>query len=100
MGRTISGARAQAIREEYNYHYNQRLLELLAQGKRVPANKADVVSEQEILTQSIAKKTKRLENERLFDKEFKKHAGKKINTAKVFEKVVGKSAEKNEGLSA
>lgn len=68
-------------------------LGLITQGKRLPKTKK-VVTEQEALIFKVTRKSNILKHENMFSKEFAKYAGKKANTAKIFEKCILRTAKK------
>lgn len=96
MGRTVSGKELLAGQHEFEFNKNQRLLELLAQGKRLPKEGSKVISEKESLLSKTAHQARRLKLNAEFEKEFKRVAGKVANTAKIFEKVIGRQKQQEE----
>ena len=99
MGRTVSGKELLAGQHEFEFNKNQRLLELLAQGKRLPKEGSIVVSEKESLISKTTHQAKRLDLCSQFEKEFKKVAGRTANTAKIFDKVIGRTRQQEEVVS-
>ncbi len=99
MGRTLSPRELQNGREEYAVEYSSVLLAKIAEGKRIPQSN-NTISVKETLISKTASKSRVLANEKLFEKEFKKFAGKKAPTAKIFERCIGRTAKVESELSA
>lgn len=91
MNKTVSAKDLKAGIEEFAYNKNKRILMMLSEGKRVVANN-NVVSTKQSLIFKTTSKSNILSNTKLFEPEFAKRAGKKVNTARVFEKMVGVSS--------
>ena len=96
----VSGKELLAGKHEFEYNKNQRLLEMLANGKRLPKEGSEVLSTKETLVSKTTKKAVILKFESKFEKEFKKYAGKKAPTEKIYNKVVGTAKEKETVFSA
>ena len=96
MGRTISGKEILAGQHEFDYNRKQRLLQLLAQGKRLPKEGKEVITEKESLISKTTYKSRILAISEKFETEFKKVAGKTADTAKIFSKVIGRKKQKEE----
>lgn len=96
MGRTVSGRELKAGQEEFAMGYNKVLLEMLAEGKRLPKSN-DTLSVKETLVSKTASKSRIIEHDNVFAPEFAKYAGKKVPTAKIFDRCITRTA-KNESV--
>ncbi|MBQ8615401.1 MAG: hypothetical protein IJ415_02425 [Clostridia bacterium] len=99
MGRTISGKEILAGQHEFKYNRNQRLLQLLAQGKRLPKEGKEVITEKESLISKTTYKSRILSLSEKFEAEFKKVSGQFANTSKIFSKVIGRKKTQEEVAS-
>lgn len=90
MGRTVSGKELLAGQHEFSYKRNERLLQLLAEGKRVVKKAGEkVISVKESLISKTTNLAKHLALCEKFKNEFSKCAGKYADTKKIFSKVIG-----------
>lgn len=97
MGRTVSGEKARAAQHEFAYNRNNRLLEFLAQGKRVVKDGASkVISVKESLISKTTNQARHLALCEKFEKEFSKCAGTYADTKKIFSKVILRNKRKEE----
>lgn len=99
MGRAVSGKELLAGQHEFSYKRNERLLQLLAEGKRLPKEGKEVLTERESLVSKTTYKSRVLALSNKFEKEFKKVSGKVANTAKIFTKVIGRNKTQEEVVS-
>lgn len=99
MGRSVTPDELRRGREEFNYGKNQLILEMLKNGKRIPKEGVETVSVKETLLWAADSKTNILNLEEKFEPYFKKCTGKKANTAKIFEKVIGRTAKQEEAIN-
>ena len=99
MGRTLSPRELQNGREEYAVEYSSVLLAKIAEGKRLPQSN-NTISVKESLISKTRSKARIVSYDEVFAPEFKKYAGKKAPTAKIFEKCIGRTAKAESELSA
>ena len=100
MGRTVSGKELLAGQHEFEYNKNQRLLQLLAEGKRALKDVGKkVITVKESLISKTTNQAKRGELREQFEKEFSKYSGKVADTAKIFSKVIGRKKVQEEVVS-
>ena len=100
MGRTVSGKELEAALKEFAERKQIRLFEEMAKGAHVPKANAERITVQESLIIKTTKKAEILSLQEKFEAEFAKYAGKKAPTAKIFDKVIGRTAKKDAELSA
>ena len=94
MGRTVSGKELLAGQHEFSYKRNERLLALLAEGKRaIKEGCKRVISVKESLISKTTHQRNRLLLGETLAPEFKKAAGKKASVEKIFSKVIGRKAK-------
>ncbi len=94
MGRTVSGQELRAGQHEFDFNVKQRLVSLLAEGKRKVKEgcKAVITVKESLLSKTTHQRNRLLLGETLAP-EFKKAAGKKANTEKIFSKVIGRKSQ-------
>ena len=91
MGRTVSGQELQAGQHEFDFNVKQRLLTMLAEGKRTLKEGCKaVITVKESLLSKTTHQRNRLTLCQTFAPEFKNRAAKKADTAKIFSKVIGR----------
>lgn len=97
MGRTVSGQELRAGQHEFDYNVKQRLVSLLAEGKRKLKEgcKAVMTVKESLLSKTTHQRNRLLLGEFLAP-EFKKCAGKKANTGRIFEKKIAKNKTQEE----
>ena len=100
MGRTVSGKELEAGIKEFAERKQIRLFEEMAKGAHVPKANAKLISVQESLISKTTKKAEILSLQQKFESAFEPYAGKKADTAKIFDKVIGRTVNKNTELSA
>lgn len=97
MGRTVSGQKLEAGQREFDYNLKNRILAMLAEGKRrLKEGCNSVITVTESLLSKTTHKRNRLEKEKELAPEFEKYAGKKANTQRIFEKKVVRNKTQEE----
>ena len=89
MGRTVSGKELEAGQHEFDFNLKNRILIVLAEGKRKVKEgcKAVITVKESLLSKTTHQRNRLLLGEALAP-EFKKCAGKKANTGRIFEKKI------------
>ena len=83
---TVSGQECQAWRSEVHFNINNRIVELLAKGKRTPKANVEHITEKESLIFKTTRKANILAIGAELEPEFAAYAGKKVPTDKIFER--------------
>ena len=96
MGRKVSGKELSAGQHEFDFVRGESLLSFLAKGPRSPQKGKETVSVKENLVARTTDKVNRLSLVERFETEFAKYAGKFANTARIFEKVIGRKKTQEE----
>lgn len=99
MGRIISAAALREGREEFAYCTNQLILEMLNNKQHQAKEGVPHITVKESLISKTTSKARILDYETSFAPAFKKYAGKKADTAKIFNKVIGRTAKHEETMS-
>ena len=87
MGRTVSGKELEAGQHEFDFNLKNRTLIVLAEGKRkLKEGCKEVITVAESLISKTTHQRNRLLLGQSLAPEFKKFAGKKANTERIFEK--------------
>lgn len=99
MGRTVSPEALREGKEEFAYQTNNLILEML-NNKHQAKDGVSHISVKESLISKTASKARILDYEKSFAPEFAKCSGKKADTARIFDKVIGRTKTNETVISA
>jgi len=99
MGRSVSSTMLKDGREEFAFQTNTLILEMLNKEQYKAKEGVPHISVKESLISKTTSKARILAHEKRFASAFKKYAGQKADTAKIFDRVIGRTSKVEESIT-